>query len=318
MKTKDLLAALGILLLAVAWVLWRYFGIAASAPSAVVQGGDGGGLPRAQPQQEHIDSTLLDRASTEPAAAGLQALVVMRHGHIVFERYGHGVDADTVIDSGAFANALVALAAGIATQGNTLPAQALNNFDATQLRAAIETVSHQNYPEFLSRRLWSRLNAASASILLPTLGAAAPAGCCFKARLLDWMRVAGLLLDDGRFEGTDIVPRGWVAHMMRPLAADSTQGFGVELASAAHSEQPFATNDVMFLRGPGHWRLWLMPGLKLAVLFGAVSSGSAADAALPSRAWDDTRLPNLVIGAISDAPSPRGGGSLLQQLVPGH
>jgi hypothetical protein len=312
MKTKAaLIGGAGVVVVAAALLLWPHPQTPSGA-RVLIRGGDAGGLPRALPQEEHLDAVQLERARDDAVTAGLQAFVVMHHDHIVFERYGHGVGADTVIDSGPFAQALLALAVGVAVQSDNLPVPALSGFDPSHLRDAIEAAAHQSYADFLSRRLWSRLNAAPAEVLLPAAGAQVPVDCCFEARLLDWMRIAGLLLDDGRFEGTDVIPRGWVARMLRPVSADGARGFGVELAPAAHGAQPFAAEGVFFLRGSGHWRLWLMPTLKLAVLFGArPESDSAAR-------WDETRLPNLVIAALTEEPAQRDAAQRLQQLVPGH
>jgi hypothetical protein len=282
----------------------------------LVNGGDAGGLARVLPQEAHIDAGALERASRDAAADGLQALVVVRHGYIVFERYGHGINADSMIDSGGFAQVLLALVSGIAAHDNSLPLLTLSGFDAPRLRSAIEAGTHQSYPDYLSLHLWRRLNAAPAWIALPGAGAgaggsaSAPADCCFHARLLDWMRVACVLLDDGHFEGKAVVPAGWVARMRHPVSASGRDGFGVELAAAAHGAEPFATDDVFFVRGPGRWRLWLMPALDLGVLFGS-QVAAAAD-------WDETRLSNLVIGAVAERPEQRSSGSQLQQLVPGH
>jgi hypothetical protein len=298
-------------LLVALWLLWPGFAARPwSAPRVQVKGGDAGGLPRVPPQQEHLDASALEQVSRDAAAEALQVLLVERNGYIVYERYGHGVNADSMIDSGPFARALVALAAGIAAHEDSLGLQTLNGFDATRLRAAIEAGARQSYPEYLSLRLWRRLNAAPAWIALPAAGAAAPADCCLHARVLDWLRVATVLLDDGRFEGKAVVPPGWVERMRHPVSASGTEGFGIELASAAHGAEPFAADDVFFLRGPGRWRLWLMPTLKLAVLFGSNSDALAS--------WDETRLPNLVIRAVSERPEQRSVGSKLQQLVPGH
>ena len=282
----------------------------ASGARVMVIGGDAGGLPRVLPQEAHIDAGALERASRDAAADGLQALIIVRHGYVVFERYGHGFSADSMIDSGAFAQVLLALVTGIAAHDNSLPLLSLNGFDATRLRTAIEAGTHQSYPDYLSLHLWRRLNAAPAWIALPGAGASAPADCCFHARLLDWLRVACVLLDDGHFEGKAVVPAGWVAHLRHPVSASGRDGFGVELAAAARGAEPFAADDVFFIRGPGRWRLWLMPTLGLGVLFGS-QSDAAAD-------WDETRLANLVIRAVAERPEQRSPGSQLQQLVPGH
>jgi len=327
----ELIGAGGVALVAAAWLLWPGFeGQRWSGPRAVVNGGDAGGLPRVPPQQEHLDAAALEDAGRDAAADGLQVLIVLRHDYIVYERYGHAVNAETMIDSGPFAQALVALAAGIAAHDDSLALQSLSGFDPARLRAAIEAGSRQSYPDYLSLRLWRRLNAAPAWIALPTAGATAPADCCFHARVVDWLRVAIVLLDDGHFEGKAVVPPGWVERMRRPVSADGIGGFGIELAAAAHGAEPFAADDVFFLRGPGRWRLWLIPTLNLAVLFGAKSAAqslpfvahvpppAAAGSSSESRAWDETRLPNLVIRAVSERPAQRSVGSQLQQLVPGH
>ncbi|MFI4868305.1 MAG: hypothetical protein ACHQDD_03005 [Steroidobacterales bacterium] len=306
-----LIGAGAVALVAAALVLWPGLkGERATGPRVLVNGGDAGGLPRVPPNEEHLDAGALQNASRDASADGLQALIVMRHDYIVYERYDRGVDADTMIDSGAFARSLLALLAGIAAHDGSLALQSMNGFDAARLRAAIEAGTRQAYPDYLSLRLWRRLNAAPAWIALPAAGASAPADCCFHARVQDWLRVASLLIADGQFEGKAVVPPGWVERMRRPVSASGTEGFGIELAAAAHGAEPFAADDVFFVRGPGRWRLWLMPTLKLAVLFGS----QAAAAPL----WDETRLPNLVIRALSERPQQSSMGSQLQQLVPGH
>jgi len=291
---------------------------APTTPRVAVGGGDAGGLARAQPAEERIDAAALERAVHDGAAAGLQVLVIMRDDHLVFEHYQGGFTADTVVDSGAFAQVLLALTAAVAAKDGALQSQALRGFDATALRTAIEAGTQQRYELYLSRKLWSRVNAAAAWIALPAVGAATPADCCFHARVLDWMRIASLLVDDGRFEGKQLVPPGWVQRMARPISLDAVRGFGVELPATARGAEPFAADGVFFVRGPGRWRLWLVPQLKLAVLFGAAAPGLEAPGAAAPAVWDETRLPNLVIRAVSDRPMQRGDATDLQRLVPGH
>jgi len=300
-------------LLAVAWLL-----IAAacsrqtSVQQVTVAGGDAGGMPRAQPAEEHFEAAALEQVSTDPAASGLQALVVLRHGHIVFDRYGHGVNARSVEDLGDFAKVLLALATGIAVHDDVLPLPARSPFDPVHLRDAIEGGSHQKYADYLSLHLWRRLNAAPARIDLKS-GTEEPADCCFHAQLIDWMRVAELLVQDGHFEGKQLVPAGWIARMRQPVVADGSSGFGIQLPPSAHGAEVFGADDVFFLRGPKHWRLWLVPGLQMAVLFGS----DVQDAAAGQSTWDETRVLNLVLRAIADPPKPNDA-SLLHQLVPGH
>ena len=316
MSRRALWSLLGALALLGLLGVWLLSARGTSGPRVLVGGGDGGGMPRAQPAEEHFDAVALERVMRDPAADALQALVVVRNGYIVLERYGHGITGESVIDSGPFAEVLVALAAGVATQDASVQMPVMHGFDAQALRAAIEAGAKQRYEVYLSRSLWRRLNAAAAWIALPAPGAAAPADCCFHARVLDWMRVASLLVDDGRFEGKQVVPAGWVRRMQQPTDPRAVRGFGIELAPSANGAEPFAASGVFFLRGPSRWRLWLVPGLKLAVLFGAERPSAPAPGT--AETWDETRIPNLVIRALSDRPVQPGDLSELQQLVPGH
>jgi hypothetical protein len=330
MKGRAAAIAVGLLVLAVAMaagLLWQRHGAQQAALRAQVPGGDGGGLPLAQPADEHFDAAALERVTQDPAATGLQVFIVMRHGHVVLARYGQGFDANRAIDSGPFARVLVALLAGVAVGDGTLPALPAGRFDPAGWRAAIEHSAHQSYAQYLSRALWQRVNAAPAWIALPAAGAPAPADCCFEARVQDWMRIAGLLVNDGSFEDTQVVPRGWVARMREPVSAAGQQGMGIDLPSRAPGARTFDVEDLIFLRGNGHWRLWLVPSLKLAVLFGAPATpGAGAASAVPAAAvaaggegsWDETRLPDLVIEALTDRPPAQKSESLMQQLVHGH
>ncbi|HEY3732023.1 MAG TPA: hypothetical protein VGL28_12260 [Steroidobacteraceae bacterium] len=289
-------------------ILWWVCGPRqSSGPRIAIPGGDGGGIPRVSPSEAHLDATALQDACRDAAADGLQAFVVTRGDYIVFERYGRGFSADSRIDSGPFARTLLALTAGIANHDDRVPMPDTAGFDPAAVRRAIESGTHQGYSEYLSLRLWRPLNAASAWIALPAVGAAAPADCCVHARIVDWVRVAMLLLADGRFEGKAVVPAGWVQRMRQPVSASGAEGFGIELAPAAHGAEAFADRDVLFLRGPARWRIWVLPELRLALLYGAPTDAAH---------WDETRLPNLVIRALSEPAGPVG--SKLQQLVPGH
>ena len=311
MKARTaLIAAAVAAVLAGAWIWQRHGRLHPAAVRVPVAGGDAGGLPQAQPADEHLDAAALARAAQDPAAAGLQAFIVMRHGHVVFARYAHGVDADTLIDSGPFARALLGLLTGVAQQQGVLPATALR--PASIPRACARRSSRARTritPTYLSQRIWSRLNAATAWIVLPAAGAVVPADCCVQARVQDWMRVGGPAGQRRQLRGHAGAAPGWVAHMRQPISADGREGFGVELPGRAPGTRGYQATDLFLLRGPARWRVWIMPSLQLAVLFGAAGA---------DHGWDEARLPNLVVGALTERAAPPTGQSLLQQLVPGH
>jgi len=275
-----------------------------------VAGGDGGGLPRAMPAEEGLEQPGLDAARAQAHALGARALLVLRHGHLVLEE-APGLKADELVPGGDMGEAVQGLLAGIALRELGLSAPPRGLVPA-QFVAAIEREGKLPYARYLSRSIWQPLNAAGAS--LSGDAAALAQGCCLAARAVDWLRVGALLLDDGRFEGTEVVPPGWARAMLQPLPGDATRGHGVWLAAAATGSEPFASPGVAFLRGPGRTRLWLMPTLDLAVLL-VDDPKRAADPHDGTR-FDETRVPNLVIRALREQQGAQASG--LDALVPGH
>lgn len=310
----TLAAAVLVVLLGTALAWQQLRASRARSLQVTVRGGDGGGLPLAQPADEHLDANGLARIAQDPAAAGLSALLVARHGHLVYSRFAAGTGPDSIVDPGPFATVLVALATGIALDDRLLRSAPLQ-FQPEQLRGLLESASRQSYAEYLGQNLWSRLNAAPAWIELSAVGAPTPADCCFHARVLDWLRVGALLANDGNFEDTQIVSPGWVQRMRQPQS--NGEGYGIALPSRRPGAATYEARDLFLLRGPGRWRLWVIPSLRLAVLFGAAAPGAPASGATADD-WDETRVPNLVIEAVTDRPAVPPGTSLLQQLVPGH
>ena len=264
--------------------VWRWRALHVADPAGVViAGGDGGGLPRTDPALEGFDVQALQLAARAALAQGASALLIMRHGHLVLEQYAGGADANTPVDGGELADALLMVAAGIAVtkHGMSMPPPPL---DAVRLAAAIAGASGLSYPLFLSRHVWQPLNAAPARWLSP--GVSARAG--------DWLRVAELLLHDGRFEGTQVAPPGWLARHASRLS-----GLGTE---------PLSVDGVSGLRGPGATRLWLVPRFDVAIL-------RVASAPAPGTTVDEA-LAHTIISALRDRPAT--GGTSLSDLVPGH
>ncbi len=285
---------------------WRYN---AKLPpvSVAVPGGDGGGLPRATPEAEGFDREGMRQVVDFTHRNGAQALLVTHHSHLVIEEYGSGADAHSSIDGGAMAELLAALAAGAAVRDYGM-AEPQGTTASDALAAAIATASHMSYPSFLSRQLWQPLNAAAAQIVLPAAHVPAPAGCCLQARAIDWLRLAELVMADGRFEGTQVLPAGWALRLQQPLSTDPGRGFGLWLASSAHGAEPFIAHDVAFVRGLGQTRLWIAPHQQLAILL--------IDQRPAGNSSDETRLPNMVFRALRESPS--GAHQNLSDLVPNH
>jgi hypothetical protein len=279
-------------------------------PQVRVAGGDGSGLPRSSPAAEHFDEPALEATRAFARQAGLGALLITRNNHLVLEYYGSGWAASDEPDAGALVQLLTAMAAGVATSRALIGPPDLKPFDARALAAAIAQATKLPYEQFLSQRIWQPLGAAPAHFLLTRVDEVPAADCCFAARLSDWMRVGGTLIDDGRYEGTQVLPSGWVARMRLPRIGDPERGFGVLLANAARGKEPLAARDALFVRGEGAWRLWIVPSLQL-VIFTAGEERSGAQS-------DETALPNQIMRAINGPGTTLHGPAQLKDLVPGH
>jgi CubicO group peptidase (beta-lactamase class C family) len=83
-------------------------------PQERVEGDNRPPAPRVGPSLEMLDVNSLQAAADYAARFDSDALLVTRHGHIVFERYWHGTHFDTLVDSQSFIRTLNAVLVGVA------------------------------------------------------------------------------------------------------------------------------------------------------------------------------------------------------------
>ncbi|MEO7774627.1 MAG: hypothetical protein ABIT36_01430 [Steroidobacteraceae bacterium] len=296
-------------------------------PRESLRGGDGGGLPRAEPAAEGIEVEALQAAQLWSADADADALLVMRHGHLVYEHYFRG-EAGTLVDSGRFATLLHAMAAGSAVRGGLVssdmaleafgPIDAVGSWRNPWSRAAHESfgsavtpeplraVTGKRYSQYVAAKIWAPLNAGDAHLWLDSGRDAVRVDCCVLARPVDWLRVARLVLDAGALDGEAVVQPAWVARMLGSPALSLTPG------DRARGPEPYATHGVFHVAGAGESRLWLVPRLQLAIL-SIAQHGTLTG--------DDTSLPNLILRGM---PRRANDGALradrpnINDLVPAH
>ena len=334
-------------------------------PRERVEGGNEPPAPRVSPALESLDPAALQLAADYAADRGTRALIVTRHGHIVFERYWRGTDFNTLEDSQPLITLATALLTGIAIGDRRIgwPDEPIGNFipewrndargsitvrnllkrssglappgspvtpwsaaarerfgpditaeylqqrlvatpgatwtdqaaDAQLLSLVIERAAGTRFSEYLSVALWRRIGAADGWLWLDREGGTAHADCCFLARQGDWIRVGELLVDNGRYQGDEIVPPGWVAQMLPP-------------AQRQPMAEAYAAKDLVAVGGGGH-RLWVVPSMHLVIL----RAGAAV------HDWDDSRIPNAILrGARDYVPPQARPGVDLSTLVPNH
>lgn len=185
--------------------------------------------------------------------------------------------------------------------------------DPQLLALVIERANRQRYASYLSQALWRRIGAADAWLQLDHPGGTAHADCCMLAHQGDWIRVGQLLLRDGNYRGDEVMRPGWITLMRAPALSDPRYGAYVRVGwTTGPGQEALAARDVFAVEGQGGNRLWLVPSLQIAILCTGPAAGRDA-------AWDDARLPNLVIRAARDAlPAAAQPGAGVSALVPGH
>jgi CubicO group peptidase (beta-lactamase class C family) len=372
------LAALAVTVILRAPTLWQRYQLArvraeaeSYQPRELVQGGSRPPAPRMAPGTEQFDPKGLEDAAAYAGQHGSRALIVSRHGYIVFERYWQGTGFDTLTDAQSFTPLLAALATGIAMSHRMIgwpdepvgvlisewaqnprgaitlrnlmqmssglrasasaPAGELlastlatplesppgtqrvdKSVDPQLLALALERATHQRYASYLSQVLWRRLGAGDAWLWLDRPGGTAHADCCMLGPQGDWIRLGELLLRDGNYQGAELIRPGWITLLRAPAKADPRYGAFVRLAERSPGQEPYATRDVFLVGGAGGNRLWLVPSLQIAILCTGARGGRDA-------AWDDSRVPNLIVRAARDyVPPPARPGADISSMVPGH
>jgi CubicO group peptidase (beta-lactamase class C family) len=272
--------------------------------------------PKVSPAEAGIDPLAIDEAVQYAGPRNTRALVIGHGGHIVFEKYWDDTTLETPVDLPGFAPVLAALVTGTmmsdrlinsldAPSSNYIPEDANTPRGATTLRElmaqdnaaldveasanrlalVLERAAKQPYQALVVDRLWKPMEAGNLAfeggggMQRPR---AAGAGCCIRARLGDWMRVAELLANDGVFAGNQFTPPRFVEQMLRPAHKDSARGFFTRVDGA------FATHDVARLEAAGKQRLWIVPSLRLTIV--RVGGEPPAD-----RGWDEATIPDSII-----------------------
>ncbi len=81
-------------------------------PRASMRGGNQPPAPRETPVAEQLDPTALQAAADYAQQQQSRALIVTRHGYIVFEKYWQGSNLDTPVESEGLGRVVAALATG--------------------------------------------------------------------------------------------------------------------------------------------------------------------------------------------------------------
>jgi CubicO group peptidase (beta-lactamase class C family) len=197
-----------------------------------------------------------------------------------------------------------------------VPGWAPRACDPQLLAHIIERATGQPYAAYVSSRLWKPIGARDAYLMLDREGGMVHASCCLRARLGDWMRIAELLVTDGKFGGEQMLPPGWVRAMLTPAKTNNRFGYqvwrGRPFKEGEGASEPYAAEDTFLVKGHGKTRLWIVPSMGLTILRVGTNEESDTD-------WDDSVIPNLIVrGAADYVPKAGKPGVDYSDLVPNH
>ncbi len=182
------------------------------------------------------------------------------------------------------------------------------NPNSQLLGVIIQRATGRRFADYLAEKLWQPLGNQDAFMFVDRPGGMVHTDCCMWTAIADWARIGEMLRLGGTFNGTAVLPQGWVAAMTEPSPAYPNYGMQIWLGRTYeqnrrydprtdtfanfHSE-PFLAQDIFYLDGLGKQRVYVLPSHALVILrVGANDSD-----------WDDAWLPNHFVRALQAAQS---------------
>lgn len=172
----------------------------------------------------------------------------------------------------------------------------------------VERATGQRYAQVLSTRLWQPMGASDAWVGLDHPDGHARTSSGLFATTEDWLKLGVMIVDQGRMNGRQVVDPSWIQTMSTPSAVNANYGLQLWLASPhaprrsynnatqafIPAQDPFLQQDMVFFDGAGAERVYASRQARLVI----VRLGPA------SMDWDDSRVPNLVVGALKACAAP--------------
>ncbi|MBC2669859.1 serine hydrolase domain-containing protein [Novosphingobium piscinae] len=182
----------------------------------------------------------------------------------------------------------------------------------------IERATGRRYGEFVGTEVLRPIGAPGGEIWVNRPGGLAHSGCCTMLPAEAFLRMAILLLEDGRWQGRRLLPRGYVAAMRQGTPQNPNFGLGIWLGQpyqlrrgfgapgrpgpqVLHSA-PYLDPDLFLFDGNSNQTVFVSPRHRLIVLRMGPTPPTPAG---PGQEWDNAFLPNTLIRAIRP-PAPRG------------
>lgn len=170
----------------------------------------------------------------------------------------------------------------------------INQVDSQILGLILQRATGRPLDEYLSEQLWQPLGLSPATLNIDARGRVR-AFCCMRMVAGDLVKIGQMLLQDGKWEGRQVVPASWIRAMLEPSPASEDIGLHVFLGRSAGRPQPdnpyrparelLRSPGVFYLQGGLSVVMWIVPREKLVIFrWGNDKPG-----------WDMAKIPNLVI-----------------------
>ncbi|MEJ6009801.1 serine hydrolase domain-containing protein [Novosphingobium aquae] len=178
------------------------------------------------------------------------------------------------------------------------------NAPSDMIALVIERATGRRYGEFISTEVVKRIGAQGGTIWVDRPGGLAHSGCCTLMPAETWLRLAVLLVDDGKWNGKRLLPQGYVAEMRKGSPQNPNFGLGIWIGEpyrqrrgfgapgapgpqVLHS-QPYLDPDMFLFDGNSNQTIHVSPKHRLIVLRMGPTPPTSPE-------WDNSVLPNLLL-----------------------
>ncbi|WP_394728664.1 serine hydrolase domain-containing protein [Altererythrobacter sp. GH1-8] len=191
-----------------------------------------------------------------------------------------------------------------------------SNANAEIIAPIIERATGMRYSKYVSEALLKPIGAPGGSVWVNREGGTAHSGCCILLPAESWVRMAMLVMNDGVWEDTRLLPEGYTDAMRTGSSQNEYYGLGVWIAGTyierrgyanpeipygkvLHSE-PYLDKELSLFDGNSNQVVYMIPSQNMIIL----RTGATPPKDVP---WDNTVLPNLLIAdsaAMDGRPLP--------------
>lgn len=184
-----------------------------------------------------------------------------------------------------------------------------NNATGDLVAIVVERATGREYEEFVGNEILLPIGATGGTIWLNREGGLAHSGCCMQLPAQTYLKLAILLVNDGKASGTQLLPEGFVNEMRTASATNPYYGLGVWIGSPyaqrrgfmgpgseapkiLHSA-PYLADDLFLFDGNGNQVAYIVPSKKLVIL-------RMGNAPPKGTEWDNSYIPNILLAELDN------------------